>query len=120
LAIHLIDILSFFSELSFFIHFPSFWKSHLNLNFEWNIYMTGRYVGFAIERQNIGGNIVEDQLQASVCLIQSILLGSFAVMLGAHRSEIIDRNSNLHTNTTTDGESSVELEESKYDPPTMK
>ena len=81
-----------------------------------------RYVGFAIERHNLGENTIEDKLQACICLTQSILLGSFAIMLGAHRAEIIDRNASLQgSNKSTGGSSSKNTQQqSNYDPPAVK
>mmetsp|Transcript_14393 Transcript_14393/g.21813 ORF Transcript_14393/g.21813 Transcript_14393/m.21813 type:complete len:180 (+) Transcript_14393:150-689(+) len=74
------------------------------------------FVGFAIERNNVGANSFEDNLQATICLVQSILLGSFAMMLGAHRTEIIDRNANLNQNRTSRVGNNGG---SNYDPPSV-
>lgn len=36
------------------------------------------------------------------CLIQCILLGSFAAILGAHRSEILDKGESVEAATSAD------------------
>jgi len=52
--------------------------------------------GYAVDRQYLGYSGAGDYFQAAVAFIQAILLGSFAMLLTAHRSEIMDRSSNLH------------------------
>ncbi len=52
--------------------------------------------GYAVDRQYVGYSGAGDYFQATVAFIQAILLGSFAMLLTAHRSEIMDRSSNLH------------------------
>jgi len=73
------------------------------------------YYGYVIERQSKNQNAFEDGLQACICLIQSILLGSFALMLGAHRSEILSRSQSLHDVNTK--EESSRKNDGEYNPP---
>jgi hypothetical protein len=55
----------------------------------------------------------EETLMAFFSLMQSVLLASFAAILGAHRSEILDK-----TSSTT--ASFDEQEMNRYDPPSAK
>lgn len=48
----------------------------------------------------------QELLMSFLCLVQSVLLGSFAAILGAHRSEIMEKE----TGSTMDGSET-------YDPP---
>jgi hypothetical protein len=85
------------------------------------------YAGYAMDRRYLGMNGAEDAFQSFVCFSQAVLLGSFAFLLTAHRTEIMDRNSNLHgapdVNGAFAGDEKVGLpegeEDSSYDPPTM-
>lgn len=51
------------------------------------------YIGFASERREDGDDVGGEMLSSFFCLAQSLLLASFAAMLGAHRSQILDQNS---------------------------
>lgn len=62
-----------------------------------------------------------------LCLLQSILLGSFAAILGAHRSEILDKPSayedmsdfpNAASNNNRTSHHHQQQLSSSYDPPT--
>ena len=80
------------------------------------------YGGFTIERSNNGAGIFYDVLEAGICFAHSMLLGSFAMMLGAHRSEIIDRNASLNDESfsTVHNPASNETEDdATYDPPIL-
>ena len=46
----------------------------------------------------LGSSADQDWFQATICLFQSVLLASFALILGVHRSAIMDKHSNLHNN----------------------
>lgn len=60
------------------------------------------YLGYASDRRQSELPAREERLMALLSLIQSILLASFASILGAHRSEILDRNMNIQTQFSTD------------------
>ena len=67
----------------------------------------------------------EDQIQSVVSFSQSVLLGSFALLLTAHRTEIMDRNSELDgggESQSSSGFREVEEDasESDYDPPSVR
>ncbi len=79
-------------------------------DFETNLPNICRYGGFAIERENKGGTAFEDKVESFINLLHSILLGSFAMMLGAHRSEILERGSSLQNEDDNEAE---------YNPPTI-
>ena len=83
------------------------YDSILRLALTKTMYHCFRYGGFAIERDMIGGNSFEDKLEAFFNLIHSILLGSFAIMLGEHRSSILEKDGNNGA------------DESQYNPPAV-
>ncbi len=49
-----------------------------------------RYLGYAQDQTLSGQTAKQEVLMSLLCVIQSVLLGSFAAILGAHRSEILD------------------------------
>jgi hypothetical protein len=49
------------------------------------------YIGYAKDQVDEGMSSKEETLMAFFALVQSILLGSFAAILAAHRSEILDK-----------------------------
>jgi len=49
------------------------------------------YWGYAVDRKEDQLPHEEEMLSSFFSLVQSILLASFAAMLGAHRSQILDR-----------------------------
>ena len=51
------------------------------------------YWGYAIDRTEDGLSTQEEVMSSIFSLIQSILLASFAAMLGAHRSQILEQSS---------------------------
>eukprot|EP00545_Synedropsis_sp_CCMP1620_P012398 CAMPEP_0119003784 /NCGR_PEP_ID=MMETSP1176-20130426/762_1 /TAXON_ID=265551 /ORGANISM="Synedropsis recta cf, Strain CCMP1620" /LENGTH=169 /DNA_ID=CAMNT_0006955411 /DNA_START=115 /DNA_END=624 /DNA_ORIENTATION=+ len=51
------------------------------------------YCGYGRDQKLLKMSAKEESLMAFFCLIQCILLGSFAAILGAHRSEILDKSS---------------------------
>jgi len=53
------------------------------------------HFGYHSERREDGDEVNVELLNLLFCLIQSLLLASFAAMLGAHRSQILDRNTGL-------------------------
>ena len=83
------------------------------------------YGGYASDRMMYGSSSDEDWLQAIVCLVQSILLASFALILSVHRSAIMDKHSTLHKEGeggdmgvgVSGGVSEVGVKESSYQPP---
>jgi hypothetical protein len=50
-----------------------------------------RYIGYGKDQLDAGMSAKEESLMAFFALVQSILLGSFAAILAAHRSEILDK-----------------------------
>lgn len=72
------------------------------------------YGGYAMDRMALGVSPDQDWFQAVICLFQSLLLASFALILGVHRSAIMDKHSTLHNNKI-DGPSESE---DSYRPPT--
>jgi len=94
-----------------FIIYQSSIHTHIVLSF-----YIHRYSAFASERGNNYENNFEDIVESFICLTHSILLGSFAIMLGAHRSEIINRNTSM---IDDDGEE-VEQDNSVYTPPAVE
>ena len=54
---------------------------------------TDRYIGYGKDQSLQGRSYKGETVMSMLCLIQSILLGSFAAILGAHRSEILDKPS---------------------------
>lgn len=77
--------------------------------------------GYARDREYAGLSGAGDVLQCIISFSQAVLLGSFALLLTAHRTEIMDRNSNLHTGDQS--VNSVDFKEveddSSYDPPSF-
>lgn len=49
------------------------------------------YLGYAKDQDTAGLSSKEEKLMALLAFIQSVLLGSFAAILAAHRSEILDK-----------------------------
>jgi hypothetical protein len=49
------------------------------------------YIGYGKDQVDEGLSAKEETLMAFFALVQSILLGSFAAILAAHRSEILDK-----------------------------
>mmetsp|Transcript_26391 Transcript_26391/g.76157 ORF Transcript_26391/g.76157 Transcript_26391/m.76157 type:complete len:190 (-) Transcript_26391:423-992(-) len=52
------------------------------------------YLGYAKDRDDLGYASAGEKLSALLSLLQCLLLGSFAAILGAHRSQILDKNGN--------------------------
>mmetsp|Transcript_7201 Transcript_7201/g.10319 ORF Transcript_7201/g.10319 Transcript_7201/m.10319 type:complete len:178 (+) Transcript_7201:132-665(+) len=69
------------------------------------------YLGFIRERKELALQTTEETVQAIICLVQSLLLSSFALILGSHRSEILDQDSTIHRPQNS------EDEEESYKPP---
>lgn len=65
------------------------------------------YCGYAKDRSLESVGFQEEFIMSILCLVQCILLGSFAAILGAHRSDIMEKS--------TDGDSTEG--ESAYEPP---
>mmetsp|Transcript_65 Transcript_65/g.135 ORF Transcript_65/g.135 Transcript_65/m.135 type:complete len:202 (-) Transcript_65:287-892(-) len=49
------------------------------------------YIGYAKDQVAAEESAKEERFMSFLCLIQSVLLGSFAAILGAHRAEILDK-----------------------------
>jgi len=49
------------------------------------------YIGYGKDQQLASMSAKEEGLMAVLALVQSIMLGSFAAILAAHRSEILDK-----------------------------
>jgi len=49
------------------------------------------YIGYGKDQLEAGSSPKEESLLAIISLVQSVLLGSFAAILAAHRSEILDK-----------------------------
>jgi len=79
------------------------------------------YGGYSKDRQNNGMSGAEDSIQCIVSFSQAVLLGSFALLLTAHRTVIMDRNSSLKNEDQS--VNSVEFREveddASYDPPSF-
>jgi len=79
------------------------------------------YGGYAKDRQNSSMSGAEDMIQSIVSFSQAVLLGSFALLLTAHRTEIMDRNSTI--NNGDQSVNSVEFmeveDDASYDPPSF-
>lgn len=61
------------------------------------------YLGFGEQRREYALPSRKEGLQASICVIESLLLASFAVLLGTHRSEIMTpRSSTIDTREQDD------------------
>jgi len=77
--------------------------------------------GYAQDREYAGLNGAGDFIQCIISFSQAVLLGSFALLLTAHRTEIMDRNTNLHTGDQS--VASVDFKEveddASYDPPSF-
>ena len=50
-----------------------------------------RYLGYRKDQKNDELPVVTETIMAFFCLMQCILLGTFAAILGAHRSEILEK-----------------------------
>jgi hypothetical protein len=72
-----------------------------------------RYIGYAKDQGAKNLSAKQENLMSLFCFIESILLGSFAAILGAHRSEILDK-------PMRDGVDQVASHEGSetYEPPT--
>ncbi len=70
-----------------------------------------RYCGYAKDRSLAAVGFQEEFVMSILCLVQCVLLASFAMILGAHRSDIMVKNT-----TTNAGEESTQGE-SAYEPP---
>lgn len=64
------------------------------------------YVGYAGDRHYNGLTSGQESLMAFLCLVESFLLTTFAAILGAHRSQVLDREQ-FHGGSTAGGNESV-------------
>jgi hypothetical protein len=76
----------------------------------------GSYAGFGKDRRHYNHSSKKESLMSFFSLLQCILLGSFAAILGAHRSEILDKNA-LEPGVSADS-SEGNHKASGYRPPT--
>jgi hypothetical protein len=72
-----------------------------------------RYTGYGKDQRLQNESSKEEMLMALFSFLQSLLLGSFAAILGAHRSEILDKN----MNTTGSMMEEETVDSRAYDPP---
>ena len=52
------------------------------------------FIGYAKDQKVLGNSSTNEAFMSFFSLIQSVLLGSFAIILAAHRSEILDKPGN--------------------------
>jgi hypothetical protein len=71
------------------------------------------YIGYGKDQRLQGESSKEEMLMAFFSFLQSLSLGSFAAILGAHRSEILDKN----MSTTGSMMEEETLDSRAYDPP---
>ncbi len=72
-----------------------------------------RYAGYGKQQRHSGQSAKEESFMSFFSILQSLLLGSFAAILGAHRSEILDKNA-LEPGISAD---SSDARNSNYVPP---
>ncbi|GKY96456.1 hypothetical protein MPSEU_000605100 [Mayamaea pseudoterrestris] len=86
------------------------------------------YLGYVKDQRTANVSSKMDSIMAFFSLIQSVLLGSFAAILAAHRSEILDQPSNavmtmmdeMHGLPPQHQGTAISQESSEYDPPAEK
>jgi hypothetical protein len=61
-----------------------------------------RYLGYRKDQKNAQLPVLTETISAFFCLLQCILLGTFAAILGAHRSEILEKQEENATRTAED------------------
>ena len=54
-------------------------------------FLTLLYIGYGKDQKNDGLPVFTETVMAFFSLVQCILLGTFAAILGAHRSEILEQ-----------------------------
>jgi hypothetical protein len=74
-------------------------------------------VGYAKDRNFAEERMEEELIMAVLSLLQCILLGSFAVILGAHRSEILDKDAASSYLEATESDEATEDVTADYKPP---
>ena len=62
--------------------------------------LSHRYLGYAKDQSSSGQSSKQEVLMSLFCVIQSVLLGSFAAILGAHRSEILPGDVDMAVSTS--------------------
>lgn len=67
------------------------------------------YLAYERDQRMMNDSSKYESLMALFSMVQCILLGSFAAILGAHRSEILDKNREQSTKYSSPGAS--------YEPP---
>jgi hypothetical protein len=82
------------------------------------LFWAQRYAGYGKEQRHYSMSAKKESLMSFFSLVQSVLLGSFAAILGAHRSEILDKNS-LEQGASVDS-SEANHTASQYDPPSTQ
>ena len=83
---------------------------HLLVCVEFHPYVS--FLGFAREQRESALPSAQESVESILCLTQAILLASFAVILSAHQSDILDKKS--ENNSSLDCNDSV-----SYSPPTV-
>lgn len=61
------------------------------------------FLGFIDDRVNYNLSSDGERFTSFLCLVQSVMLASFAVLLAAHRSEILDQKISLEDDHFSDG-----------------
>jgi hypothetical protein len=59
-------------------------------------------MGYGTDQISMSMSSKQESLMSFFCLIQCILLGSFAAILGAHRSEILDKPGGVNFTESAD------------------
>ena len=72
-----------------------------------------RYLGYAKDRAELGYTSAGEKMSAFLSLCQCLLLGTFAAILGAHRSQILDKNGN----PSGGGSAATGADDETYEPP---
>jgi hypothetical protein len=84
------------------------------------------YLGYGRDQAMINLSSKEEKLMAFLALLQSILLGSFAAILAAHRSEILDKpatGASISNTTMATGVGGAKInngDDSTYEAPTLQ
>ena len=81
------------------------------------------YIGYGKDQEMSNLSSKEEKLMALLALLQSVLLGSFAAILAAHRSEILDKpTSSTPSNKSNNNglSSSNHHDEPAYEAPSLQ
>jgi len=73
------------------------------------------YFGYAGDRKAKNLSIIEEIIQGLMFFAQSLVLGLFAIILGAHRSRVLDNKESINNESIAFGDT----ESTDYQPPTV-